>query len=422
MAALRPSIARIPRQSPVTPLTTRPFHSCLQLSRRSFPAIFARGGTSNGLVILRHHLPAESEWHAVLAPAMGSPDPRYGRQLDGMGGGISSTSKACVLGPSEREDADVDFTFVQVGVRTGELDMAGNCGNMSSVVGPVAWEEGLVRRGTGAECGGGRGGGAGERTVRIWNTNTRKLIHSRFRVGEDGRTFDPHGEYAMDGVPGTGSRITLSFLRPAGAGTGRGALPTGLPVDELMLGNGRTVEASLIDVSNPGVFVRAEDLLQGYSGLTTPAAVEADESFKGLLEEVRRAGAAKMGLDPEVQSVPKIVMVFGPPSKRQKGEGDAVDVRCLAMSMGQAHKAVPLTLALCLGTAAGMEGTIPYQLRSGSRHERNGKGGGAAPSTTVVIGHPSGRVEIGATVEDGEVVSAELHRTARVLMKGKVFY
>ncbi|KAH8909644.1 DUF453-domain-containing protein [Coniochaeta sp. PMI_546] len=377
-------------------------------SQGSFPAIFARGGTSNGLVIRRDHLPPQSEWHTVLPAAMGSPDP-YGRQLDGMGSGISSTSKICVISPSERGDADVDFTFVQVGIKTGQLDVAGNCGNMSSVVGPVAFDEGIA---------GGRVDGD-EAVVRIWNTNTRKVIHSRFRVDGEGRRFEPRGGYEMTGVPGTGSRITLSFLRPAGAGTGKGALPTGNAVVELVLPGGETVEASLVDVSNPGVFVRARDLTGArYGADTTPAEVEADEGFKELLETVRRAGAEKMGLDPEVQSVPKIVMVFDPPVG-EKVEG-GVDVRCLAMSMGQAHKAVPLTLALCLGAAAGIEGTIPYRLRSGGREET--KDDKVARSTAVNIGHPSGTVEIGTTVEDGDVVSAELQRTARVLMKGDVFY
>jgi 2-methylaconitate cis-trans-isomerase PrpF len=358
---------------------------------------------------------------------MGSPD-SYGRQLNGMGGGISSTSKICVISRSERDDADVDFTFVQVGIRDGGLDVAGNCGNMSSVVGPVAWDEGLVDVAKKEEEGGmGKGGDAGmeggEGKVRIWNTNTRKIIHSRFRVDEQGRYHDG-GEYAMDGVPGTGSRITLSFLRPAGAGTGKGALPTGRPIDELVLRDGRTVEASLVDVSNPGVFVRAQDLMQGrYEACTTPAAVEADEGFKELLEEVRRAGAEKMGLDPDVQSVPKIVMLFDP-SEGGSGEDADFDIRCLAMSMGQAHKAVPLTLALCLGAAAGIGGTIPYRLRSGARDEVkvHEEGPDGSRTTTIVIGHPSGRVEIGATIKNGEVISADLHRTARVLMKGEVFY
>jgi 2-methylaconitate cis-trans-isomerase PrpF len=177
-----------------------------------------------------------------------------------------------------------------------------------------------------------------------------------------------------------------------------------------------------VDVSNPGVFVRARDLMEGpFRNCTTPAAVEADEGFQSLLEEVRQAGAERMRLDPKVQSVPKIVMVFDA-EEGAKSKADGVDIRCLAMSMGQAHKAVPLTLALCLGAAAGIEGTIPYQLRSDEREQMQEKGKEKARSPTVVIGHPSGRVEIGATVEDGEVVSAELHRTARVLMKGEVFH
>ncbi|KAB5570681.1 DUF453 domain-containing protein [Coniochaeta sp. 2T2.1] len=398
---LRRALKPLPTQS-CHFLTSSPSHP-----PRSFPATFCRGGTSNGLVILRSHLPPDlSKWPSVLAPAMGSPDP-YGRQLNGIGSGISSTSKVCVIGPSERDDADVDFTFVQVGIRDGGLDVAGNCGNMSSVVGPVAVDEGLA---VGKTKGDGK-----EAVVRIWNTNTGKIIHSRFKVDELGR-FDPRGDYEMTGVPGTGSRITLSFLRPAGAGTGKGALPTGNVVDELVLPDGERVEASLVDVSNPGVFVRGRDLMGGrYGADTTPAEVEGDESLKGLLEAIRRAGAEKMGLNPEVQSVPKVVVVFDPP------EGDGVDIRCLAMSMGQAHKAVPLTLALCLGSAAGIEGTIPHQLRSGGREEMGSEEKGPR-STTVVIGHPSGKVEIGTTVEDGQVLSAELHRTARMLMKGDVFY
>lgn len=396
--------------------------SPLPQAPRSFPAVFARGGTSNGLVIRRDALPPrQSDWAAVLPAAMGSPDPLYGRQLDGIGSGVSSTSKVCVISASEREDADVDFTFVQVGIGNGALDMAGNCGNMSSVVGPVALEEGMVAPERVVKVDG-EGEEGGEATVRIWNTNTAKMIHARFAVDAEGR-YDPRvpGGYEISGVPGKGSRITLSFLSPAGAGTGTGrALPTGRAVEELVLsGGGRTVQASLVDVSNPGVFVRAADL--GMGSTAKPADVEADKGLKELLERVRRAGAEKMGLDPEVQSVPKIVMVFDPPAAAG-GKGPDVDVRCLAMSMGQAHKAVPLTLALCLGAAAGIEGTIPYQLRKGWHGEKEAREEGGRRTDTVRIGHPGGTVEIGTTVEDGEIVSAELHRTARVLMKGEVFY
>jgi 2-methylaconitate cis-trans-isomerase PrpF len=375
-----------------------------EVARRSFPAIFARGGTSNGLVIHARDLPPKSEWHKVLPAAMGSPDP-YGRQLDGMGSGISSTSKICVLSSSSRPDADVDFTFVQVGVKDGSVDMAGNCGNMSSIVGPVSLDEGLVEMpkieteiGTGYQTA----------LVRIFNTNTSKVVHSRFRVAGDPPRYCAEGDYEMDGVPGKHfSRIVLSFISPGGAKTGR-SLPTGNPVDTLSLPDGATIEASLVDVSNPGVFVRVSDLGIKDPEALDPPTIEANAALKVRLEQIRQAGAAMMGLDPKIESVPKIVLVF-PPSLGQ--QSPRVDIRCLALSMGQAHKAVPLTLALCLGAATRLPGTIPHRLATETEKD-----------DAVVIGHPSGRLEVGTTVENGEVLSAELHRTARVLMKGEVFY
>lgn len=356
-------------------------------------------------------LPAS--WAEVLPAAMGSPDPVHGRQLDGMGGGLSSLSKACVLAPSTRADADVDFTFVQVGIRDGRLDTAGNCGNMSAVVGPVAWDWGFVAGEGRVSCRSEKG--YREALVRVFNTNTNKIMHARFRVAGDPPLYCPVGTYVMDGVPGAQSRVTLSFVDPAGAKTGR-ALPTGNAVDVLEVerldGSGvAKVRASLVDVSNPGVFVTLDDLGLSDSLSLTPAVVEADAALKARLESIRRAGAKRMGLDPEVESVPKIVLLFPP----RDDEDVDVDVRCLAMSMGQAHKAVPLTLALCLGAAANMEGTVAEEVR---RKRKKGDD----RSSVVVVGHPSGTVEIGATFENGEIVSADLHRTARVLMKGEVYY
>ncbi|KAI0145937.1 DUF453-domain-containing protein [Hypoxylon sp. NC0597] len=375
---------------------------------RSFPGLFVRGGTSNGLIIERRHLPPQDEWHTVLPSAMGSPDP-YGRQLNGMGGGISSTSKICVVEPSNRPDADVDFTFVQVGVKDGVLDLAGNCGNMSSAVGPVAWDEGLVADQASKVQNVGEKTGYQEALVRVFNTNTSKIIHSRFRVSGDPPVYCHEGDYEMDGVPGTQSRITLSFLDPAGAKTGK-ALPTGNAVDMLTLPDGSHINASLVDVSNPGVFVRIDDLgIKDANPATfTPQSIESDPTLKARLESVRQAGAAAMGLDPKTESVPKIVLLFS-----DSGSAN-VDIRCLALSMGQAHKAVPLTLALCLGAAANIPGTIPAQVRVTKAE--------GCESDPVVIGHPSGTVEIGATVENGHIISADLLRSARVLMKGQVYY
>ncbi|KAK3302520.1 PrpF protein-domain-containing protein [Chaetomium strumarium] len=310
---------------------------------RKLPAIFARGGTSNGLVFWKHHLP----------PA---------------------------------------------------LDMAGNCGNMSSIVGPVGFDDGPCPLGrveedpeTGARTG----------VVRILNTNTSKVVVSRFPVVGDPPRYWPHGDYEMDGVPGKHSKISLSFLRPGGAKTGR-TLPTGNVVDTLTLPDGTTVEASLVDVSNPGVFVRLSDLAIQDSAYLDPPAVEANRGLKVRLEQIRQAGASMMGLDPGTESVPKIVVVF-PPNIAQQSPG--VNLRCLALSMGQAHKAVPLTLALCVGAAAGLKGTIPNQLAVGMLE-----------GDSIVIGHPSGTLDVGTKVEGGEVLSAQLYRTARVLMRGEVFY
>jgi 2-methylaconitate cis-trans-isomerase PrpF len=365
------------------------------ITTRSFPAAFMRGGTSNGLMIRRSDLPEEeTKWQPILASAMGSPD-CYGRQLDGMGSGISSTSKIMIVSKSQREDADVDYTFVQVGIKDGSLDVAGNCGNMSSAVGPFALNEGLAKPFATAD---------GQVTMRMFNTNTSKVLHSTFGIGRDDK-YNPTGDYSIDGVPGTASRITLSFLNPEGAKTGK-ALPTGQAVDELQLPGGGIIKASLSDIANPGVFVLASDV--DVPGDVHPDALDANAHIMARLEAIRRAGAQRMGLDPDVQSVPKIVLL-SPPSAEATAQG--VNIVCRALSMQQAHKAVPLTLALNLGTSCMLAGTLANQIAVDVGRK------------SVVIGHASGRLEVGAVVsEDGRVESAVLHRTARSLMKGEVYY
>lgn len=366
----------------------------MKQTTKSFPATFVRGGTSNGLIIHRSSLPQDQrEWQPILSSAMGSPDP-FGRQLNGMGSGISSTSKICVISKSERHDADVDYTFVQVGIKEGDLDMAGNCGNMSSAVGPAAWDEGVVK-GLKVEC--------GEVRVRMWNANTGKVVRSRFQVDGESGKYDPVGDYGIDGVPGKASRVTLSFLDPEGAKTGR-ALPTGNPIDDLLLQDGSKVQASLIDVANPGVFILASDV--GVPGDITPDTLGADAKAMARLEDIRRAGTAKMGLDPNVQSVPKVVLISKPTV-----EQDNVNIVCRALSMQQAHKAVPLTLALNLGAACRIPGTLPALTAVDVQGDK-----------PITIGHASGQLDVDASMKDGKIESALLHRTARVLMKGDVFY
>lgn len=386
---------------------------------RSFPAWFVRGGTSNGLVIRAADLPpSPSLWPSVLAPAMGSPDAQHGRQLDGMGSGVSSTSKLVVLSPPpSTTTAHIAYTFVQVGIRDGAIDTAGNCGNLSSIVGPAAWDMGYVRdEDKPALVETAAADGTRWATLRLFNTNTNKVIESTFRVdAEDGRHYYcPEGDYVMDGVPGKQSCITMSFLDPAGAKTGR-ALPTGRPVDmlDVVADGSAPVRASLVDVGNPGVFVTGRSLGYPSAASLSPAAIESDAALKTRLEALRRRGAELMGMDPDTESVPKIVLLF-PPSDEAGSNDDAVDISCRAMSMGQAHKAVPLTLALCLGAAARMRGTLAWEmLRAAGRAE---------DKPAVRIAHPSGLVDVGTTMVEGQVKAAKLLRTARVLMKGEVFY
>lgn len=380
----------------------------------SVKASFWRGGTSKGVFLSQADLP---EWfqttlssraspdasqfekmEGFFAAIMGSPDP-YGRQLNGMGGGISSLSKAMVVGPSTQSDADIDYTFFQIGVKDGKLDLAGNCGNLTSAVGPFALNAGLYRgvpkildQKVGAVE-------IGSVTMRMRNTNTKKIVESTFQAFRHNGLWRylELGKCSIDGVPGTASTITLSFLDPAGSKTGK-ALPTGNEIDILKVGD-QVIRASLIDVSNPGVFIDGRDVGWTRDGL--PDEMNSNQELLNRLEAVRKKGTEMMGLDPNISSIPKIVLLF--PAKHK-----GMDISCQALSMEQAHKAVPVTLALNLGVACKMKGTIPFQL-SQQLHSSN-----------TVIGHPSGTLEVGATMADGHIVSANLIRTARCHMEGQV--
>jgi hypothetical protein len=355
-------------------------------------AVYMRGGTSRCLVFHERDLPAPGPARdAILLAALGSPDP-YGRQLDGLGGGISSLSKACIIGPPTLPGADVDYTFAQVEVQRPVVDYAGNCGNCSSSVGPYAIDEGLVVA------------REGETLVRIHNTNTRKLIVARVPV-EDGEAA-VRGDFELAGVPGRGARIALDFVEPGGAGTGR-LLPTGRPRD--VLGG---LEVSCVDATNPVVFVRARDL--GLTATEAPAAVDADHDLAARLEKLRVEAAARMGMA-ESAAVPKIAFV-APPAEfvgldAVRHAAGGFDILGRAISMGRCHRAFPLTVAMCLAVAARIEGTLVHEVAR--QHPGD-----------VVLGHPSGILPLDAavSVEDG-VVRAErvtVYRTARRLMEGFV--
>jgi len=240
------------------------------MSLHSLPAVFMRGGTSKAVMFQARDLPADrAAWDPIFLAAMGSPDP-YGRQLDGMGGGISSLSKICVLAPSARNDADIDYTFAQVQIHVPTVDFKGNCGNMSSAVGPFAVDEGLVQPGGDAA------------TVRIFNTNTAKLIHASFPLLGGRTRYD--GDLAIPGVAGTGAPVKLDFLSPGGATTGK-LLPTGKPLDRLEVPGLGTIEASMVDAANAAVFVRARDL--GLTGIELPGELEARPELLERLAAIR---------------------------------------------------------------------------------------------------------------------------------------
>jgi 2-methylaconitate isomerase len=360
------------------------------MTQRRVRAVYMRGGTSRAVFFHQEDLPATGpERDRILSLALGSPDP-YGRQLNGLGGGISSLSKACIIGPPSHPDADVDYTFAQVDVHTPVVDYRGNCGNCSSAVGPFAIDEKIL---TAVEP---------ETVVRIHNTNTRKIIVAHVPI-KDGEAA-VEGDFELAGVAGRGARIALDFLEPGGAGTGR-LLPTGASCDRL-----GGVEASLVDATNPIAFVRARDL--GLTGTETPAQIDADRTLTARLEALRTAAAQRMGI-PGSASVPKIAVV-APPVAFTALDGipygpEATDLVARVMSMGNCHRAFALTAAMCLAVAARIPDTVVREACA----SRDGD---------VRLGHPSGVLPVAArvTTRDGAPFAERVtvYRTARRLMEG----
>ena len=374
--------------------------------QRSIPAVFMRGGTSKAIMFHARDLPADrSAWDAIFAAAMGSPDP-YGRQLDGMGGGVSSLSKVCVLAPSARDDADIDYTFAQVQIRESRVDYKSNCGNMSSAVGPFAIDEGLIR---------GRGDHA---TVRIFNTNTQKIIRATFPIEGDRTRYD--GDLAIPGVAGTGAPVRLDFVEPGGAATGK-LLPSGKTIDRLEVPGFGTIDASLVDAANPAVFVRARDI--GLTGTELPDQLEANAGILKLLDDIRVQGSVRMGIASDVESARKIAIPFvafvSPPSDAPTLTGDTVrasdiDLSARVVSSGQPHRALPVTISLCTAVAARITGTVVAEALSKN-----------AGSKSLRLGMPSGVLTVDADVaSDGDkwfARAGSFYRTARRLFDGRVW-
>ncbi|SEM77531.1 hypothetical protein SAMN02799625_00054 [Methylobacterium sp. UNC300MFChir4.1] len=372
----------------------------------TLPAVFMRGGTSKALMLHRRDVPGDlAAWEPVFLSAMDSPDP-FGRQLNGMGGGVSSVSKICVVERSARPDADIDYTFVQVVVRDGRIDLSGNCGNMLAAVGPFAVDEGLVDVPDGPV------------RLRIFNTNTRKLIVAGFAAAGGRSVY--RGDLAIPGVTGTGAPIQLDFLDPGGATTGR-LLPTGAVRQWLDVPGLGAIEASLIDAANACVFVRAADL--GLAGTELPAALEAVPGLLDRLARIRRAGSVAMGIAPDLEAAARVVHVpfvglVAPPQDSGSLSGATIraaetDLTARVISNGVPHQALPLTATLCLAAAARLEGSLVHEA--------------ARPTEAVLrVGMPSGILTADAAVTRGadgwRAERGAFFRTARPLMRGAVFY
>ncbi|KAL6161216.1 hypothetical protein ACJBU6_00344 [Exserohilum turcicum] len=408
--------------------------------RRSLPAVLMRAGTSKGLFIHRHDLPAsEKDWAGPLLAAMGSQG-SDARQIDGVGGATSTTSKVAVISPSARMGVDVDYTFVQVAVGQEMVDFSGNCGNMCSGVGPFALQEGLVRA------------SPGERTldVRIFNTNTSRIIVDTVQVDEDG-SFQEDGDYAIPGVKGTGSEVKVAFVDPAGSMTGS-LFPTGSRCDTINVqakdGTQFSVKATLIDAANPFVLVDERTLPLH---LKTGSKESAD--YLEHMESIRCAGAVVMGLAPSIEAAskvrgtPKLAIVSSPrldTTAAKDSTANAADIQVQAFSMGKPHPSLQLTGAACLASAVCIEGTVAHGLASDAKMQSSWQSAspertpspfsdsdesssGLLPSRrTVSLSHPSGSIDVEVLAASTEsfafVDRCIVSRTARRLFEGKVYY
>jgi 2-methylaconitate cis-trans-isomerase PrpF len=380
------------------------------MPQKKLPAVFMRGGTSKAIMLHQRDLPASrDDWAPIFLSLMGSPDPSL-RQLDGMGGGVSSLSKVCVIGPPTHPDADVDYTFAQILIDQPRVDYSINCGNMSSAIGPFAVDEGIVPRPAGNEG-----------VVRIHNTNTKKIIVARFPMDGDVAAVD--GDMVLDGVAGTAAPIRLEFMAPGGARTGK-LLPTGRAADLLDVEGVGRVPVSLVDAANPCVLVPAEAI--GATATEAPADMEANKPLMSKLEAIRCAGSVAMGIAPTheaagAMSAPFIAMVAAPVamttlSGRVLNPAD-MDIVVRVISSGQPHRATPLTGAMCFAVATRIPGTIASEMAQGLTMD----------AQQIRIAHPSGLITVDAKVTTDasgapHAEYAAVYRTARRLFEGRVLY
>ena len=380
------------------------------------PATYMRGGTSKGVFFRLQDLPEAAQQpgsarEALLLRVIGSPDP-YGKQIDGMGGATSSTSKTVIISKSTQADHDVDYLFGQVSIDQAFVDWSGNCGNLSAAVGPFAISNGLIDPL--------RLPKDGIATIRIWQANIQKTIIAHVPM-TDGAVQET-GDFELDGVTFPAAEVQLEFMDPAAEeeGAGGAMFPTGQVVDDLEVPGVGTLKATMINAGIPTIFVNADAI--GYTGTELQEAINSDPKALAMFETIRAYGAVRMGLIKDMseaakrQHTPKVAFVAAPKeyvssSGKVVKAGD-VDLLVRALSMGKLHHAMMGTAAVAIGTAAAIPGTLVNVAAGGGER------------TAVRFGHPSGTLRVGAEAvqEEGEwqVKKAIMSRSARVLMEGWV--
>jgi probable AcnD-accessory protein PrpF len=386
------------------------------LPQLKIPAVYMRGGTSKGVFFRLQDLPAAAQTpgaarDALLLRVIGSPDP-YGKQIDGMGGATSSTSKTVIVSKSTRPDHDVDYLFGQVAIDKAFVDWSGNCGNLSAAVGPFAISSGLIDSA--------RVPRDGIAVVRIWQANIGKTIIAHVPM-TDGAVQET-GDFELDGVTVPAAEVALEFMDPAADedGAGGAMFPTGNLVDDLEVPGIGTLKATMINAGIPTIFVEAEAI--GYTGAELQDAINGDDKALAMFETIRAHGALRMGLIERLddiakrQHTPKIAFVAKPAgyvaSSGKTVRAEDIDLLVRALSMGKLHHAMMGTAAVAIGTAAAVPGTLVNLAAGGGERE------------AVRFGHPSGTLRVGAqaALADGQwvVKKAIMSRSARVLMEGWV--
>jgi len=373
----------------------------MTMKKTTFPCTIMRGGTSKGIFLMEKYLPEDPGLRdRIILAVFGSPDTR---QIDGLGGADSHTSKLAIIGPAKRSDYDIDYNFGAVGIDKAFVDYSANCGNISSAVGPYAVDKGLVKAVDPFTI------------VRIYNANTKKMIYSKVPVKNGEVVWE--GDYAIDGCPGTAAKIELSFMDPGGATTGR-LLPTGNVADELKLDTGEIYRVTIVDAGNPTAFVRAEELK--LRGNELPAKFDQDMAMREKLETIRKKVGEMMGI-PVSQSIPKISFIapaqdFKTVTGKMVGK-DSVSMLARVMAMGKMHKTFAVTAGIPAAIGAVLPNSVVNQVVAGGKPVPADK--------EIVIGHPSGMmaVKVEMRMKKGHpyIVSCTVGRTARKIMDGKVY-